>query len=160
MMRIGHGYDVHAFGEGDHITLGGVRVPHTHGLVAHSDGDVLIHALCDALLGAAALGDLGRHFPDTEKAYRNADSRLFLRQVARQLAEQGYRIVNVDNTVIAQTPKLQTHIDAMRHNLAEDLDIRIQQVSVKATSTERLGFVGREEGIEAHSVALVQFEES
>lgn len=155
-MRIGHGYDVHAFSAGDHIRLGGVDIPYSRGLAAHSDGDVLIHAVCDALLGAAALGDIGRHFPDSEDQYRNADSRVFLRQVTGLLKQEGYVVGNVDNTVIAQAPKLAPHISAMRKNLAEDLDVPIDRVSVKATTTERLGFIGREEGIAVHAVALIR----
>lgn len=155
-MRIGHGYDVHAFSAGDHIRLGGVDIPYSRGLAAHSDGDVLIHAVCDALLGAAALGDIGRHFPDSEDQYRNADSRVFLRQVTGLLKQEGYVVGNVDNTVIAQAPKLAPHISDMRKNLAEDLDVPIDRVSVKATTTERLGFIGREEGIAAHAVALIR----
>jgi len=155
-MRIGHGYDVHAFSRGDHIRLGGVDIPHSRGLAAHSDGDVLIHAVCDALLGAAALGDIGRHFPDNEDQYRNADSRVFLRQVIGLLKQQGYVVGNVDNTVIAQAPKLAPYISAMRKNLADDLDVSIDSVSIKATTTERLGFIGRKEGIAVHAVALIR----
>ena len=155
-MRIGHGYDVHAFTEGDHIRLGGVDIPYSRGLAAHSDGDVLIHAVCDALLGAAALGDIGRHFPDSEDQYRNADSRVFLRRVVGLLNQQGYVIGNVDSTVIAQAPKLAPQISAMRDNLAHDLDVPVDRVNVKATTTERLGFIGRKEGIAVHAVALIR----
>jgi 2-C-methyl-D-erythritol 2,4-cyclodiphosphate synthase len=154
--RIGHGFDVHAFGPGDHVVLGGVRIPHGQGLKAHSDGDVLIHALCDALLGAAALGDIGRHFPDTDPAYAGADSRALLRRVMSLLREQGLEVENVDCTVVAQAPRLAAHVAAMRVNLAEDLAVAVGQVNVKATTTERLGYVGREEGIAAHAVALLQ----
>jgi 2-C-methyl-D-erythritol 2,4-cyclodiphosphate synthase len=154
-IRIGHGYDVHAFKDGDHVVLGGVRIPHTRAFAAHSDGDVLIHALCDALLGAAALGDIGRHFPDTDPAYKGADSRVLLRRVVELLREQGYRVGNVDATIVAQAPKLAPHIESMRANLAEDLGVAVDRVSVKATTTERLGFTGREEGISAHAVALL-----
>ena len=154
-MRIGHGYDVHAFTEGDHLVLGGVRIPHTRAFAAHSDGDVLIHALCDALLGALALGDIGRHFPDTSDEYANIDSRILLRRVEGLLREQGWVVGNVDATLIAQAPKLMPHIDAMRSNLASDLKCGVDQVSVKATTTERLGFAGREEGIAAHAVVLL-----
>ena len=155
-MRIGHGYDVHAFAAGDHIRLGGVDIPYSQGLAAHSDGDVLIHAVCDALLGAAALGDIGRHFPDSEVRYRDANSRVFLRDVIALLKQRGYVVVNVDNTVIAQAPKLAPHIDAMRKNLAEDLGLPIDCVNVKATTTEKLGFIGRKEGIAVHAVALIR----
>ena len=155
-MRIGHGYDVHAFAAGDHVRLGGVDIPYSHGLAAHSDGDVLIHAVCDALLGAAALGDIGRHFPDSEVRYRDANSRVFLRDVIALLKQRGYVVVNVDNTVIAQAPKLAPHIHAMRKNLAEDLGLPIDCVNVKATTTEKLGFIGRKEGIAVHAVALIR----
>jgi 2-C-methyl-D-erythritol 2,4-cyclodiphosphate synthase len=154
-MRVGQGYDVHAFCKGDHVIIGGVRIPHTLGIMAHSDGDVLIHALCDALLGAAALGDIGQRFPDTDQTYRGADSRELLRAVVNELKNQGYRISNVDSTVIAQTPKMAPHIEGMRRNLAQDLGVAIDQVSVKATTTERLGFIGRSEGIAAQSVVMI-----
>ncbi|MFW5453036.1 2-C-methyl-D-erythritol 2,4-cyclodiphosphate synthase [Thioalkalivibrio sulfidiphilus] len=155
-IRIGHGYDVHAFKAGDHVVLGGVRIPHAKAFAAHSDGDVLIHALCDALLGAAALGDIGRHFLDTDPAYKGADSRVLLRRVVELLHEQGYRVGNVDATIIAQAPKMAPHIEAMRANLADDLGVALECVNVKATTTERLGFAGREEGIAAHAVALIE----
>ncbi|MEJ2061042.1 MAG: 2-C-methyl-D-erythritol 2,4-cyclodiphosphate synthase [Gammaproteobacteria bacterium] len=154
-MRIGHGYDVHAFKAGDHVVLGGVRIAHDKAFKAHSDGDVLIHALCDALLGAAALGDIGRHFPDTDPNYAGANSRVLLAEVVKMLAEAGWQVGNVDGTVIAQAPKLAPHIDAMREHLAEDLGVGLDQVNVKATTTEHLGFAGREEGIAAHAVALI-----
>jgi 2-C-methyl-D-erythritol 2,4-cyclodiphosphate synthase len=154
-IRIGHGYDVHAFRDGDHLVLGGVRIPHNRAFAAHSDGDVLIHALCDALLGAAALGDIGRHFPDTDPAYAGADSRVLLRRVAELIRAQGYRAGNVDATIIAQAPKMAPHIEAMRANLADDLGVALDRVSIKATTTERLGFTGREEGIAAHAVVLL-----
>jgi 2-C-methyl-D-erythritol 2,4-cyclodiphosphate synthase len=154
-IRIGHGYDVHAFKAGDHIVLGGVRIAHDKAFKAHSDGDVLIHALCDALLGAAALGDIGRHFPDTDPDYAGANSRVLLAEVVKMLAEAGWQVGNVDGTVIAQAPKLAPHIDAMREHLAEDLGVGLDQVNVKATTTEHLGFTGREEGIAAHAVALI-----
>lgn len=153
--RIGHGFDVHAFGPGDHVMLGGVRIAHPQGLMAHSDGDVLLHAICDALLGAAALGDIGRLFPDTDAAYAGADSRELLRTVVTRVREQGWRVGNVDATVIAQTPKLSPHVGAMCGHLAEDLQVEAGQVNVKATTTERLGYVGREEGIAAHAVVLL-----
>ncbi|WP_236717329.1 2-C-methyl-D-erythritol 2,4-cyclodiphosphate synthase [Acidihalobacter prosperus] len=154
-MRIGHGYDVHAFEAGDHLMLGGVRIAHDRAFKAHSDGDVLIHALCDALLGAAALGDIGRHFPDTDPRYAGADSRALLRAVLQKLLEHGWRVGNVDCTVIAQAPKLAPHIEAMRTHLAADLAVEFERVNVKATTTERLGFAGREEGVAAHAVALI-----
>ena len=158
MMRIGHGYDVHAFGDGDHVVLGGVRIDCDRGLVAHSDGDVLIHALCDALLGAAGLGDIGRHFPDTDERFSGADSRDLLRTVVSQLQSAGWSVGNVDLTVIAQTPRLSGHVAAMQGNLAQDLGVGRDCVNVKATTTERLGFVGREEGIASHAVALLTSE--
>ena len=158
MMRIGHGYDVHAFGDGDHVVLGGVRIDCDRGLVAHSDGDVLIHALCDALLGAAGLGDIGRHFPDTDERFSGADSRDLLRSVVSQLQSAGWSVGNVDLTVIAQTPRLSEHVAAMQGNLAQDLGVGQDCVNVKATTTERLGFVGREEGIASHAVALLTSE--
>lgn len=154
-MRIGHGYDVHRFTEGDFITLGGVRIPHRFGLLAHSDGDVLLHALSDALLGAAALGDIGRHFPDTDPAFKGADSRALLRHVLGLVQAKGWRVGNVDATIIAQAPKMAPHIEAMRGNIAEDLQVELDAVNVKATTTEKLGFTGREEGIAVHAVALL-----
>lgn len=155
MMRIGHGFDVHAFGEGNHVVLGGERIPYHRGLVAHSDGDVVLHALCDALLGAAGLGDIGRHFPDTDAQYADADSRVLLRHVMALIAEQGWRVANVDVTVVAQKPRLAGHIDAMRAHMASDLGIDFRAVNVKATTTEGLGYIGREEGIACHAVALL-----
>ena len=155
MMRIGHGYDVHAFGAGDAVVLGGVQIPWERGLIAHSDGDVVLHALCDALLGAAGLGDIGRHFPDTDPAFSDADSRTLVRAVVAQLDEAGWTVVNVDLTVIAQTPRLSEHIDGMRERIAADLRVVVGRVNVKATTTEKLGFVGREEGIASHAVALL-----
>jgi 2-C-methyl-D-erythritol 2,4-cyclodiphosphate synthase len=155
-MRIGHGFDVHAFGPGSRIILGGVEIPFERGLAAHSDGDVLLHAVCDALLGAAALGDIGRHFPDTDPAYRNADSRLLLRRVVAMLTGQGLMVANLDTTLIAQRPRLAPHLPGMVSNMANDLEIPPGNVNVKATTTERLGFVGREEGIAAHAVALLR----
>lgn len=154
-MRIGHGYDVHRFGDGDHIMLGGVRIEHSQGLVAHSDGDVLIHALCDALLGAAALGDIGQHFPDTDPQFANADSRLLLRRVYQLLQQQGFRLLNADATIVAQSPKMAPHISAMRAAIAADLNVALQQINVKATTTEGLGFVGKREGIAVHAVVLI-----
>ena len=154
-MRIGLGYDVHAFGAGDKIVIGGVVIAHSAGLVAHSDGDVLLHALSDALLGAAGLGDIGRHFPDTDPQYRNADSRALLRLVYAKLKAQGWKLGNADMTIIAQAPRMAPYIDAMRANIAEDLECDPEQINVKATTSERLGFVGREEGIAAQAVALL-----
>ncbi|QZX81946.1 2-C-methyl-D-erythritol 2,4-cyclodiphosphate synthase [Metapseudomonas otitidis] len=154
-MRIGHGYDVHRFGDGDHITLGGVRIPHRFGLVAHSDGDVVLHALSDALLGAAALGDIGKHFPDTDPQFKGADSRVLFRHVLAQVKGKGWKVGNVDATIVAQAPKMAPHIEAMRAAIAADLEVGIDQVNVKATTTEKLGFTGREEGIAVHAVALL-----
>ena len=154
-MRIGHGYDVHAFEAGDSIILGGVRIPHCYSLKAHSDGDVLLHAVCDALLGALALGDIGQHFPDTAAEFAQIDSRDLLRRTYALIQERGYKLVNLDSTVLAQQPKLAPHIVAMRNNIASDLSLNIDQVSVKATTTERLGFVGREEGIAAYAVVIL-----
>lgn len=155
-MRIGHGFDVHAFGPGEFIILGGVRIPHTHGLMAHSDGDVLLHALCDALLGAAGLGDIGQHFPDNNNEFKNIDSRLLLRQVIKLLRERQLVVGNVDATIIAQAPRMALHIPAMRERIAGDLGIASDQVNVKATTTERLGYIGRGEGIAVHAVTLLE----
>ncbi|QRY82038.1 2-C-methyl-D-erythritol 2,4-cyclodiphosphate synthase [Pseudomonas sp. PDNC002] len=154
-MRIGHGYDVHRFGEGDFITLGGVRIPHKFGLIAHSDGDVLLHALSDALLGACALGDIGKHFPDTDPQFKGADSRALLRHVLSLVEAKGWKVENVDTTIIAQAPKMAPHIQSMRETIAADLKVELDQVNVKATTTEKLGFTGREEGIAVHAVALL-----
>ncbi len=154
-MRIGHGYDAHRFGDGNKVVLGGVSIEHGRGLEAHSDGDVLIHALCDALIGGAALGDIGVLFPDDNQAYADADSRKLLHEVVARLAEVGLRASNVDVTVVAQRPKLRPYIEAMRKNLAADLALAPERVSVKATTTEQMGFVGREEGIAAHAVVLL-----
>lgn len=154
-MRIGHGYDVHRFGPGDHVVLGGQRIAHPRGLVAHSDGDVLLHAVCDALLGAIGAGDIGRHFPDTDPAFAGADSRDLLRAVMAQVTSRGWQLGNLDATVIAQAPKLAPHIDAMQAIIAADLQADPGQVNVKATTTEGLGFAGREEGIAAHAVVLL-----
>lgn len=154
--RIGQGFDVHAFGPGDHLVLGGVRIPFDRGFVAHSDGDVLLHAVCDALLGAAALGDIGQHFPDSDARFRGADSRVLLRESLRLVGETGWRPVNVDSTIIAQAPKMAPHIPAMRGTLAANLELPLDAVSVKATTTERLGFTGREEGIAAQTVVLLE----
>lgn len=154
-MRIGHGYDVHRFCDGDFITLGGVQISHQYGLLAHSDGDVLLHALSDALLGAAALGDIGKHFPDTNPQFKGADSRVLLRHVIGIIHAKGWRVGNVDATIVAQAPKMAPHIDTMRQLIAQDLQVELDQVNVKATTTEKLGFTGREEGIAVHAVALL-----
>jgi len=154
-MRIGHGYDAHAYTPGRPLILGGVSIPYDRGLAAHSDGDAVIHALCDALLGAAALGDIGSYFPDTEQQYKNIDSRILLRKVMKLLIKEGYLIGNVDITILAQAPKLAAHMEAMRKNIADDLKTAITNVSVKATTTERMGFVGREEGVAVYAVALL-----
>ena len=154
-IRIGQGFDVHAFGDGDHVTLGGVRIAHERGIVAHSDGDVVIHALCDALLGALALGDIGQHFPPTDARWKGADSRQFLRHCALLVDQHGYALGNADITVICERPKVGPHVAAMRANLAEDLLVSIDDISVKATTTEKLGFTGRGEGIAAQAVVLL-----
>ncbi|MCK7552387.1 2-C-methyl-D-erythritol 2,4-cyclodiphosphate synthase [Marinobacter goseongensis] len=155
-MRIGQGFDVHAFCDGDFVTLGGVRIPHHQGLKAHSDGDVLLHALADALLGAVALGDIGHLFPDTSDEWAGADSRDLLRRVVARVREEGYSVVNVDTTVIAQAPRMAPHAEAMRLNIAEDLGIPASRVSVKATTTEKLGFTGRSEGIASQAICLLE----
>lgn len=154
--RVGNGYDVHQLAEGLPLVLGGVRIPHTKGCVAHSDGDVLIHALCDALLGALALGDIGQHFPDTSDDYAGIDSRILLARVAAMVRQAGWEVVNVDGTLLAQKPKIAPHVPAMRQALADTLGLPLDAVSVKATTTERLGFVGREEGIAAHATCLLR----
>jgi len=155
VMRIGHGYDVHAFTEGDHLVLGGVSIPYSHAFKAHSDGDVLLHAICDALLGALALGDIGKHFPDTSSQYAKIDSRILLRHVFGLVKARGYGLANLDSIIVAQAPKMAPHIVAMREIIAADLECAVDQVSVKATTTERLGFEGRKEGISAHAVVLL-----
>lgn len=154
-IRIGNGFDVHAFTKGDHIVLGGVTIPHHQALKAHSDGDVLLHAICDALLGALALGDIGQHFPDTAKQYENIDSCILLQQVYSLICKKGYYLQNIDCIIVAQSPKMMPHIDAMRKNIAKNVNVAIDQVSVKATTTEHLGFEGREEGISAHVVLIL-----
>ncbi len=154
-VRIGQGYDVHAFGEGDHVVLGGVRVPHDRGVVAHSDGDVVIHALCDAILGALALGDIGKHFPPSDPQWKGADSRAFLRHCSTLARERGWRLGNCDVTVICERPKVGPHASAMRELLAQDLDVEVDAISIKATTSEKLGFTGREEGIAAMAVCLL-----
>lgn len=153
--RIGQGYDVHAFCEGDHLILGGVKIDYHKAFKAHSDGDVALHALSDALLGAAALGDIGQHFPDTDARYKGADSRVLLREVVGLISRKGYEVGNVDVTIVAQAPKMSPHILAMRKLIAQDLEIELDCVNVKATTSEKLGFVGKEEGIAAHAIALL-----
>jgi 2-C-methyl-D-erythritol 2,4-cyclodiphosphate synthase len=155
-IRVGQGFDVHAFEPGDHVMLGGVRVPHEKGVRAHSDGDVVLHALCDALLGAAALGDIGMHFPDTDPKWRGADSREFLRHVAKLLEASGFAIVNVDVTVLADAPRLGKHRSEMCANIADDLQIDIACVNVKATTSEGLGYIGRREGLACQAIALIE----
>ena len=155
-MRIGSGFDVHAFTDGDYVMLGGIRIAHDRGVAAHSDGDVLLHALCDALLGALALGDIGTHFPPTDERWRGADSRVFLRHCAQLVKGQGWRLGNADLTVICQAPKVGPHALAIRESIAHELGVDIEQVSVKATTTEKLGFTGRGEGIAAQAVVLLQ----
>lgn len=154
-IRVGHGYDVHALAEGLRLVIGGVEIAHTKGCVAHSDGDVAIHAICDALLGALALGDIGKLFPDTDAAYKGIDSKVLLRRVCDVVAEQGYSISNVDCTIAMQHPKLRPHIDTMRSTLAQVMGLEVDRVSVKATTTEHLGFEGREEGVSTHAVVLL-----
>lgn len=155
-MRVGQGFDVHAFGPGEKIIIGGVVIAHTQGLVAHSDGDVLLHALCDALLGAAALGDIGKHFPDTDVQYKNADSRTLLRMVHAKIKAKGFSLGNADMTIVAQAPKMAPHINEMRAKIAEDLATHIDNINVKATTTEHLGFTGRGEGIAAFATVLIK----
>ena len=155
-MRIGQGLDVHAFGEGDHVMLGGVRIPHSHALLAHSDGDVALHALCDAMLGAAALGDIGRHFPPSDPKWADIDSRELLRQVDLLLKHDGWSLVNMDLTLVCELPKITPHADAMRANISADTGLDIENISIKATTTEGLGFCGRGEGISALAVVLIQ----
>ncbi|KFL36866.1 2-C-methyl-D-erythritol 2,4-cyclodiphosphate synthase [Arenimonas donghaensis] len=154
-VRIGQGYDVHAFGDGDHVVLGGVRIAHDRGVLAHSDGDVVIHALCDALLGALALGDIGVHFPPSDDRWKDCDSREFLRHCAGLLNERGWRLGNADVTVVCERPKVAAHAPAMRANLAADLGVSVDAISVKATTSEKLGFTGRGEGLAATAVALL-----
>ncbi|NIN33730.1 MAG: 2-C-methyl-D-erythritol 2,4-cyclodiphosphate synthase [Gammaproteobacteria bacterium] len=154
-MRIGHGYDAHTFTEGRPLILGGVSIPHSHGLAAHSDGDAVIHALCDALLGAAALGDIGTYFPDTSSKYKNIDSRILLRKVTKLLSDKKLALVNADITILAQVPKMAPHIKTMRKNLAEDLGTGMEKINIKATTTEGMGFIGRSEGIAVYAVTLL-----
>lgn len=155
-MRVGHGFDVHAFGPGDHVMIGGVRIGHDRGVVAHSDGDVLLHALCDALLGAMGEGDIGQHFPDTDPRWRSADSRRFLRHCTGMLGERGWRLVNADLTVLAEGPRLGGHRAQIRSNVAADLGTSAARINVKATTCERLGALGRGEGIACHAVVLIE----
>ena len=155
MIRIGHGYDVHPLVAGRDLILGGVKIPHGKGLHGHSDADVLIHAICDACLGAAGLGDIGRHFPDTDPQYKNIDSRKLLRKVKEAIVERGWKIANVDSTLVAQAPRIAPHLPRMIQNIAADLGITPESVNIKATTTEKLGFAGREEGIAAHAVVLL-----
>lgn len=155
-LRIGHGFDVHAFEEGDHIVVGGVTIPFNKGLRAHSDGDVAIHALCDALLGAAALGDIGQHFPDTDAKFSAIDSRILLRNVIELLSDKNFVVENADLTIVAEAPKMAAHIATMRDHLANDLKLTTDEVNVKATTTEKLGYTGRGEGIAAYAVVLLE----
>jgi 2-C-methyl-D-erythritol 2,4-cyclodiphosphate synthase len=156
LIRIGHGYDVHPLVQGRDLVLGGVKIDHTLGLKGHSDADALIHAICDACLGAAGLGDLGRHFPDSDAQYKGIDSRKLLRGVLQRIQQQGWRVANVDSTIVAQAPRLAPHLSAMRENLAADLAVDASRVNVKATSPEKLGALGREEGIAAYAVVLLE----
>ncbi len=154
-MRIGHGFDVHKFGGQGPVILAGIEIPHPQGFIAHSDGDVAIHALCDAILGALCLADIGNHFPDTDGQYENISSRILLRHVVKLMTEQGYQIGNVDLTIVAQAPKIAPHLLDMRTCLAQDLQCQLDQVNVKATTTEKLGYVGRQEGVSVHAVVLL-----
>jgi 2-C-methyl-D-erythritol 2,4-cyclodiphosphate synthase len=154
-MRIGHGYDVHQLVEGRKLILGGVEIEHNKGLLGHSDADVVLHAVCDAVLGALGLGDIGKHFPDTDAAYAGIDSRNLLRHVARLMTQSNYSLGNLDITIAAQKPKLASHLGSMKSNIAADFNGQSNQINIKATTTENLGFVGREEGIEAHAVVLL-----
>jgi 2-C-methyl-D-erythritol 2,4-cyclodiphosphate synthase len=158
MIRVGQGYDVHRFNEGDHIMLGGVKIPYEKGLEAHSDGDVVLHALADALLGAAALGDIGKHFPDTDPEFKGADSRVLLRHVYKIVQQLGYQLGNADITIVAQAPKMAPHIASMCRNIAADLQVAGDCINVKATTTEKLGFEGRKEGIAVHAIVLIEKE--
>ncbi len=156
MIRVGQGYDVHRFKDGGEVILGGVKIPYEQGLEAHSDGDVALHALCDALLGAAALGDIGKHFPDTDPEFKGADSRVLLRHVYKIVQEKGYKLVNADITIIAQAPKMSPHTAAMCRNIADDLHVEFDCINVKATTTEKLGFEGRKEGIAVQAIVLIE----
>ena len=154
-MRIGHGYDVHRFCDDRKLFLGGIEIPHTKGLLGHSDADVLLHAICDALLGAAALGDIGKHFPDSDNSFKNIDSKVLLKRTAQLIGEKGYKVGNIDATVIAQKPKLAPYIEQMRNCIADICQIPVDLVNVKATTEEKLGFTGREEGISSHAVCIL-----
>ena len=156
MIRIGHGYDVHAFAENRKCIIGGVDIPCEKGLLGHSDADVLLHAIADSLLGAAALGDIGKHFPDTDSKYKGADSLVLLKRVCELVSEKGYKVVNIDATVIAQMPKMAPHIEKMRENIAQAVSVDVDFINVKATTEEKLGFTGRKEGISAHAVCLIE----
>jgi len=156
-MRIGHGFDAHTFTEGRPLILGGVTIPHDKGLKAHSDGDAVIHALCDAILGAAGLGDIGTYYPDTDKKFKNIDSRILLRDVINSISQKGYKIGNADITILAQAPKLLSHIPKMKKMLSDDMDIQLDEVNLKATTTEGMGYVGREEGIAVYSVVILTY---
>lgn len=156
MIRIGNGFDVHALKKGVPMWLGGIKIEHHSGFIAHSDGDVLIHSLCDALLGAAALGDIGLHFPDNDQTYKGIDSKILLKHCVDLITKHGYQIINCDNTIMAQQPKLRPYIDQMRETLAQVMELNIDQISIKATTTERLGFTGREEGIAVMSTVLIE----
>ncbi len=155
-MRIGQGYDAHRFKDGSYVVLGGVEIPFEHGLAAHSDGDVLLHAICDALLGAAALGDIGRHFPDSDPAYKGVSSRVLLRRVKEMLDETGFGIVNIDAVVICERPRISAHVETMRANIAADVELALAAINVKGTTTEKMGFTGRGEGIAASAVCLLE----
>jgi len=158
-MRVGIGYDVHAYGDGDHVTLGGVRIAHSRGVIAHSDGDVVLHALCDALLGAMALGDIGEHFPDSDPRWKGADSRRFLRHCGKLMQQHGWQIVNADMTILAQEPRVGPYRAIMRQNIADDLGVRIDCINVKATTTEGLGALGRGEGLACQAIALLVYDD-
>lgn len=155
-MRIGHGYDVHKLKKGRKLIIGGVEIPYKKGLLGHSDADVLLHAISDAILGAAALGDIGKHFPPSDERYKDIDSRILLKQVGKILADNGYRVQNIDATILAEAPKMLPHIGDMRRNIADDLNLEIDKVSVKATTEEGLGFTGKGQGIAAHAVCLIE----
>lgn len=156
MIRVGQGYDVHRFKDGGEVILGGVKIPYEQGLEAHSDGDVVLHALCDAILGAAALGDIGKHFPDTDPEFKGADSRVLLHHVYGIVQEKGYKLVNADITIIAQAPKMSPHTATMCRNIADDLHVDVDCINVKATTTEKLGFEGRKEGIAVQAIVLIE----
>lgn len=155
-MRVGQGYDAHKFKDGDKVVLGGVEIAFDHGLAAHSDGDVLLHAICDALLGAAALGDIGRHFPDSDPAYAGVSSRRLLREVVEKIAAKGYGITNIDAVVICERPRISPHVERMRQNVAEDTGLALEAINIKGTTTEKMGFTGRGEGIAASAVCLLE----